>query len=116
MSFSACHTVSMNTSAPDPGGNAPPLEGGLVVTQIPIYTLNGVGPGAIPLTVGCQSMRVRCPSCKGEVDTSLLTAPTRKTHLCAMTLYICCTSYVCMYLLVLGIPGRSDGTARHFVI
>ncbi|XP_017077780.1 lipopolysaccharide-induced tumor necrosis factor-alpha factor homolog [Drosophila eugracilis] len=70
---------------------------GAVVTQIPIYTLNEVGTDALPLTVGCQSMRVRCPSCKGEVTTSLVTSPTRKTHLCAFTLYICCCwPFVCL--------------------
>ncbi|KAH8401842.1 hypothetical protein KR009_008211 [Drosophila setifemur] len=86
----------MSTSAPDTITTAPEC-GGVVVTQIPIYTLNGVGPGGMPLTVGHQSMRVRCPSCKGEVDTSLVTGPTRKTHLFALTLYICCCwPFVCL--------------------
>ncbi|KAH8234205.1 hypothetical protein KR038_003632 [Drosophila bunnanda] len=84
------------TTDPEPSP-APPADCGVVVTQIPVYTLNGVGPGAIPLTVGWQKMRVRCPSCKGEVVTSLLTSPTRKTHLCALTLYICCCwPFICL--------------------
>jgi len=95
--FSAWPTANMNSTwvstPPDTemvtAAVAPQPDCGVVVTQIPIYTLNGVGAGALPLTVGWQPMRVRCPSCKGEVTTSLLTAPTRKTHLCALTLYIC---------------------------
>ncbi|EDW56810.1 GM15932 [Drosophila sechellia] len=31
---------------------------GVVVTQIPVYTLNGVGAGALPIAVGSKPMRV----------------------------------------------------------
>ncbi|KAI8037587.1 hypothetical protein M5D96_009742 [Drosophila gunungcola] len=49
------------------------------------------------LSVGHQLVRVRCPPCKGEVTTSLVTAPTRKTHQFALTLYTwCCWSWVCL--------------------
>lgn len=96
--FSACPAANMSSTwmgrAPEPADTemvtvTTQPNYGVVVTQIPVYTLNGVGPGAHPLAVGCKPMRVRCPSCRGEVTTSLATSPTRKTHMCALTLYIC---------------------------
>lgn len=104
--FSACPAANMSSTwmgrAPEPADTemvtvTTQPDYGVVMTQIPVYTLNGVGPGALPLAVGCKPMRVRCPSCRGEVTTSLATSPTRKTHMCALTLYICCCwPFICL--------------------
>ncbi|XP_039483561.1 lipopolysaccharide-induced tumor necrosis factor-alpha factor homolog [Drosophila santomea] len=104
--FSACPAADMSSTwvgtAPAPVDTemvtvtAQP-DCGVEVTQIPVYTLNAVGAGALPPTVGTKPVRVRCPSCKGEVTTSLVTAPTYKTHLCGLSLYICCCwPFICL--------------------
>ncbi|SPP72862.1 lipopolysaccharide-induced tumor necrosis factor-alpha factor homolog [Drosophila guanche] len=70
----------------EPAGSLP--RGTVVATQQPIDD---------SLKVGWQPMQVRCPSCHGEVQTNLITASTKTTHLCVLyiyihihTVYICC--------------------------
>ncbi|XP_001360487.4 lipopolysaccharide-induced tumor necrosis factor-alpha factor homolog [Drosophila pseudoobscura] len=96
--FSACHTMNMNTPQVvitaetfEPVSQPITLTPGTVVaTQQPIYNLNQIGTGDSSLKVGWKPMQVRCPSCQGEVQTSLITSSTTTTHLCALILYICC--------------------------
>ncbi|BFG06377.1 lipopolysaccharide-induced tumor necrosis factor-alpha factor homolog [Drosophila madeirensis] len=69
----------------EPTISLPP--GTVVATQQPIASRDPIDGS---LKVGWQPIQVRCPSCHGEVQTSLITASTKTTHLCALILYICC--------------------------
>ncbi|EDV54889.2 LOW QUALITY PROTEIN: uncharacterized protein Dere_GG21062 [Drosophila erecta] len=108
--FSACPAANMSSTWV---GRAQP-DRGLLVTEIPVYTLNALGAESLPPTVGTKPMRVRCLACKGEVTTRLVTALTRKTYLCALTLYICMISGACWPFICLPYFINYSKTVRHY--